>query len=157
MAASLTLRDARVNRANLRRRAALQGAGGDQPMFRLARNTSHPLSPAVRALPPATALGPARFRVVEEAATGQLRLHLRGELGLAATPTLRDHVRSAAARHASVAIELSGVEFIDVAGLCALTALMREAHEQGRRLELRHPSFSVRQLVRLTGVHELLA
>jgi anti-sigma B factor antagonist len=125
-------------------------------MFRLARHTRPAVSPTVQAPPPATT-GPARFRVTEDAASRHLRLDLRGELDLAAVPVLREHVRAAAARRGHVVIDLSGVEFIDVAGLCALTALTKEAREQGWWLDLRQPSLSVRRLVRLTCAQELFA
>jgi len=118
-------------------------------MFRLARHTRPADPPTVQAPPPVTT-GPARFRVVEDAATIALCLEVRGELDLAAAPVLREHVRRAVAHRGNVIIDLSGIEFIDVAGLCALTALTKEAREQGWWLELRRPSLSVRRLVRLT-------
>jgi anti-sigma B factor antagonist len=126
-------------------------------MFRLARNTSQPVSPAGEAPVTSTTVGPASFHVVEDAAAGHPRLHLRGELDLAAAPVLREHVRSVAARDGSVTLDLSGVAFIDVAGLCALTTLAREAGEQGWSLDLCNPSLSVRRLVRLTSTDGLFA
>jgi anti-anti-sigma factor len=118
-------------------------------MFRLTRHARPADAPTVQAPPPVTT-GPARFRVVEDAAIGQPRLDLRGELDLAAVPVLREHVRRAAARDVHVRVDLSGVAFIDVAGLCALSALRKEAREQGWWLELLEPSLSVRRLVRHT-------
>ena len=125
-------------------------------MFRLARHTRPADTPTVQAPPPVTA-GPARFRVVEVGAASPMRLDLRGELDLAAAPMLREHVRGAGTRRGNVVVDLSGVEFIDVAGLCALTALAKEAREQGWCLELHRPSLSVRRLARLTSTQDLFA
>jgi anti-anti-sigma factor len=126
-------------------------------MFRLARNTSQPVSSAGEGPTTSTTVGPASFRVLEDADAGHQRLHLRGELDLAAAPVLREHVRSVAARDGSVILDLSGVAFIDVAGLCALTTLAREAREQGWWLDLRNPSLSVRRLARLTSMDGLFS
>ena len=125
-------------------------------MFRLARRTRPADTPTVQAPPPVTA-GPARFRVVEVGAASPMRLDLRGELDLAAAPMLREHVRGAGTRRGNVVVDLSGVDFIDIAGLCALTALANEAREQGWRLELHRPSLSVRRLARLTCTQGLFA
>ena len=101
------------------------------------------------------AAGTARFRVVEDAESGELMLRLRGELDLAAVPVLKAHVRRAALRDGLVVVDLSGVVFIDVAGLSAISTLTREAIHDGWTLDLRHPSLSIRQLARLTSMTHL--
>lgn len=108
-------------------------------------------------LDPATRLaaGPARFRVVEDDDLGETMLRLRGELDLAAVPTLKEHVRRAALRDGLVVVDLSGVVFVDVAGLSAISALLRESLHDGWTLDLRHPSLSIRQLARLTSMTHL--
>jgi anti-anti-sigma factor len=87
------------------------------------------------------------FEISDEA--GQL--HVAGELDLAAVPELRSRVRAAAASGGAAILDLSRVEFIDVAGLSALTALAHEASRGDWRLDLRHASLKVRQLARLCG------
>jgi anti-anti-sigma factor len=103
----------------------------------------------------AAAIGPRRFRIEEGPQDGQRVLRLHGELDVAAAPTLRARVTELALQDGVVIIDLSAVEFVDVAGLCALHALVREAHRGRWLLELRHAPISVRQLARMTGMREL--
>lgn len=104
---------------------------------------------------PHFAAGPARFRAVEDDEAGEVVLRLRGELDLAAVPDLKDRVRGAAAHDGVVIVDLSGVVFIDVAGLSALSALAREANQDGWTLEMRYPSLAIRQVARLTSMMHL--
>jgi len=87
------------------------------------------------------------FEISNEA--GQL--HVAGELDLAAVPELRSRVRAAAASGGTAVLDLSRVDFIDVAGLSALSALAHEARREHWRLEVRDASLIVRQLARLCG------
>jgi anti-anti-sigma factor len=103
----------------------------------------------------ATAIGPARFRVAEAGDGGERCLRLHGELDIAAVHALREHVRRAAVRDGVAILDLSEVEFIDVAGLSMLSALVREARSDGWSLELRRASLAVRQLARLTSMQDL--
>ena len=103
----------------------------------------------------AVSIGLARFRIAEESDGSQVRLQLRGELDLAAVPMLRERVRDTASRDGAAILDLSGVLFIDVAGLSALSALVREARHGGWDIELRHASLAVRQLARLTSTQPL--
>jgi anti-anti-sigma factor len=115
-----------------------------------------PTSPDSRVDPATrTAAGPARFRVAEDDDLGEVMLRLRGELDLAAVPVLKDSVRRAGRRDGLVVVDLSGVVFVDVAGLSAISALVRESLHDGWALDLRHPSLSIRQLARLTGMTHL--
>jgi anti-sigma B factor antagonist len=103
----------------------------------------------------ATAVGPPRFHITEEASEGLRLLFLRGELDLAAAPLLRARVTELAFQDGVVSIDLSGVEFIDVAGLCALNSLAREARRGRWVLDLHHAPLNVRQLARMTGMPNL--
>jgi anti-anti-sigma factor len=87
------------------------------------------------------------FRISNEA--GQLCVS--GELDLAAVPELRARIRAAAATGGGAVVDLSDVEFIDVAGLSALTALAREASRGHWQLNFCRASLKVRQLARLCG------
>jgi anti-anti-sigma factor len=98
-----------------------------------------------------SAFGPPRFAVDEQ--EGQLRL--TGELDLAAVPELRRRVRDAALRDGAAVVDLSGIEFIDVAGLSALTSLAHEASLDRWTLQLLRPPLVVRQLARLVGMQDL--
>ena len=103
----------------------------------------------------AAAIGPQRFRIVEEAQEGQRVLFLHGELDLAAAPLLRARATELALEDGVVNVDLAGVEFVDVAGLCALNSLAREARRGRWFLDLRHAPIRVRQLARLTGMQNL--
>ena len=103
----------------------------------------------------AAAVGPARFHIHEEASAGLRVLFLRGELDLAAAPLLRARVTELAFADGVVSIDLSGVEFIDVAGLCALNSLAREARRGHWVLDLHHAPLKVRQLARMVGMANL--
>jgi anti-anti-sigma factor len=82
-------------------------------------------------------------------------LHVSGELDLAAVPELRARVRAAAATRGAAVVDLSGVEFIDVAGLTALSSLAHEARQGHWQLDFRCAPLVVRQLARLTGLQDL--
>jgi anti-anti-sigma factor len=105
--------------------------------------------------PPATTIGPPNFSIDEDVERGEPLLRLRGELDLAAAPVLRAGVWNAVRRDGLAILDLSDIEFIDVAGLSALTALAREARKGHWLLELRHAPLAVRQLARLTGLQGL--
>lgn len=100
-------------------------------------------------------VGPERFRIAENSDGAERTLRLRGELDLAAVSTLREHVHRAVARDGSAILDLSGVVFIDAAGLAALSALAREARLAAWHLDLRHASLAIRELARLTGMQGL--
>jgi anti-anti-sigma factor len=117
----------------------------------LAQGTTHVTPSHARAV----AVGPQRFRIVEEPHEGQRVLFLHGELDLAAAPALRARATELALQDGVVNIDLAGVEFVDVAGLCALNSLAREAQRGRWFLDLRHAPISVRQLARLTGMQNL--
>jgi anti-anti-sigma factor len=95
------------------------------------------------------------FSISEDVEGGQPCLRLCGELDLAGVPELRARAWNACRRDGMAILDLSGIVFIDVAGLSALTALAREAREGHWLLELRHAPLVVRQLARLTGLQAL--
>jgi anti-sigma B factor antagonist len=98
--------------------------------------------------------GPGGLRIasVEDAADGPL-ITLTGELDLLGADSLRHAV--AAALEGSprrLAFDLSGLRFIDSAGL----AVLIEASSRVDQLELRSPSPAVRRAVELTGLDDVL-
>jgi anti-anti-sigma factor len=117
----------------------------------LAQGTSHVTPSDARA----TVVGPQSFRIVEDIEAGQRVLYLHGELDLAAAPVLRARATELAIEDGVVNIDLAGVVFVDVAGLCALNSLAREARRGRWFLDLRRAPISVRQLARLTGMQNL--
>jgi anti-anti-sigma factor len=80
-----------------------------------------------------------------------------GELDLESGPCLADWLRSLLrARGPVLALDLSGVRFIDCAGVGALLASCRAAREGGGRLFVVALSQCARRIIELTGLQEVL-
>jgi len=84
-----------------------------------------------------------------------------GELDVMTGPTLLDHVAIAlvdnvADRQTSLAIDLSGVTFIDSSGLQVLLRTREVAVERGVDAVVTGASPAVRRLLDLTGTSDLL-
>jgi len=90
---------------------------------------------------------------VRIACTGSaVRVHVAGELDLAAVPTLGRAL--AVAREAAdgdVEIDLAAARFCDSAGLCALLAAHHDFRDVGRTLRLVNPGPAVVRVLELTG------
>jgi anti-anti-sigma factor len=80
-------------------------------------------------------------------------VRLRGELDAFSAPTLRDDLhREVAARPAAVAIDLSNLEFLGVAGLNVLVEMQQVADEAGTAMLLvGSPAPLVERLLGLVG------
>jgi anti-anti-sigma factor len=75
-----------------------------------------------------------------------------GELDVASAPTLDDTLSRTDGR--AVELDLSGVSFIDPAGLGALLAAKRDISARGGRLVIVNASWQVRRLAQLSGTAE---
>ena len=89
---------------------------------------------------------------------GTLRVELRGEVAFATADTLRESIRDAVdrARPALVLMDLSKVTFMDSSGMHILAAADARARRSDTRLVIAHPTPSVRRLLELTGMNEVL-
>jgi anti-anti-sigma factor len=67
---------------------------------------------------------------------GWVRVRVEGELALNSSSTLERAVESELTAHSHVLLDLSGIDFIDSAGLRAMTALVRSAKATGCQLRL---------------------
>lgn len=67
---------------------------------------------------------------------GWVRVRVEGELALNSSSTLERAVEAELMSDRHVLLDLSGIEFIDSAGLRAMTALVRVAKATGRKLRL---------------------
>jgi anti-anti-sigma factor len=67
---------------------------------------------------------------------GWVRVRVRGELALDSSATLERAVEAELMGDSNVLLDLSGIDFIDSAGLRAMTALVRAAKASGRKLRL---------------------
>lgn len=80
-----------------------------------------------------------------------------GEIDLQSGPQLLDRLRSITWRHgARLALDLTGVTFIDCAGISVLLAARRRARLQGGSLRVLHASPRVRRVIALTGLQQVL-
>ena len=73
---------------------------------------------------------------VEPMQDGWVRVRVQGELALDSSSTLERAVEAELMSNSHVLLDLSAIEFIDSAGLRAMTALVRIAKATGRKLRL---------------------
>jgi anti-sigma B factor antagonist len=78
-----------------------------------------------------------------------------GELDISNAPELQDALAELTDAPRRVAVDLSGLEFIDSSGLAALLGAHKDLQEHGGTLELRHPSKMVVGLVQITGLDDV--
>ena len=83
-------------------------------------------------------------------------LVLRGELGLATAPQLREALVDVLCEGCHIVVDLEGVEFVDSVGLGILLGGLKRARGHGGQLELVCTSRAVLRPFELTGVDKLL-
>ena len=81
---------------------------------------------------------------------------LRGELGIASAPALRDQLRSLLRAASHLIIDLSAVEHADASGLAVLVGSGRHARLLGGSLRLAAPSPEVAGVLSATGLNQHL-
>ena len=79
-----------------------------------------------------------------------------GDLDMIGAQLLRRAAAGLVTTDGSVVVDLSGVTFIDSAGLCALVGLARRSTEQGGKVLFVGPRRSIARVLNLTGVDRLL-
>jgi anti-sigma B factor antagonist len=95
------------------------------------------------------------FGIETTAAYGRTVITLTGELDISAVRDLEAALTAAAAaEHAHVDVDMSGVKFIDSAGLGCLIRAYKRFDEAERRLRIVDPSPTVTRLLNLTGQYE---
>jgi anti-anti-sigma factor len=77
---------------------------------------------------------------------------LRGELGIASAPALREQLRSLLRAASQLIIDLSAVEQADASGLAVLVGSGRRARLLGGSLRLAAPSPEVARVLSATGI-----
>ena len=91
-------------------------------------------------------VAPAPFEVNHVGDPLGVVLSLRGELDLATSPLLREHLDEAVANGQAVVIDLSGLEFIDSSGLRTLVHAQQQLRASGGQLVLLHGPRAVRRV-----------
>lgn len=88
---------------------------------------------------------------------GCLRVRLTGELDIATAARLRDEIRRLIDREPDrLIVDLSGLDFIDAAGVGTLIGLWRHARRCGCRMWVTSPGPAVEKVLQVTGTYKLL-
>ncbi|MFN8017956.1 MAG: STAS domain-containing protein [Acidimicrobiales bacterium] len=84
------------------------------------------------------------------------RVVATGELDAASSRHLEEVLRTTVGDGSGVALDLSGVSFIDSSGLRVITAMVRDAEAGGASFDVVGASDPVRRIFEITGLAELL-
>jgi anti-sigma B factor antagonist len=87
----------------------------------------------------------------EQLPDGSFVLCVRGELDMATAPLVERALEDCGDDDARVLVDLSGVEFIDAAGLRILNEGEARLRRGGGELLLRRPSWNVRRVLKTVG------
>jgi anti-anti-sigma factor len=91
-------------------------------------------------------------------ASGAVQLTVRGELDIASAPELQVVLESiVAGPHAVLVLDLTGLSFLDCAGMRPIRAARRALEARGGQLLVRHPSPIVERALLLGGLGEALS
>ncbi len=94
---------------------------------------------------------------IKDLGDGVTVVQLEGRLNLVNAPRFRDMVNSAVAEgHTRLAIDLSGVEFMDSSGLGALISGLKSARQAGGDLRISSPTDQVKLVLQLTNMERVL-
>lgn len=89
---------------------------------------------------------------------GRLLVALSGELDAGSAPQLERFLSDLEAEsHAGVILDLSGLSFVDSAGITVLVKAKHEAEAKGRQLVLRGPTPRVQRVFAVIGLSNWLA
>ena len=88
--------------------------------------------------------------------SGYVIVALRGELGIASAPALREQLLSLLRAASQLIIDLSAVELADASGLAVLMGTGRRARLLGGSLRLAAPSPEVARVLSATGMNQHL-
>lgn len=81
-----------------------------------------------------------------------------GEIDLASSPALRESITSALASSPSnrLVIDLADVTFMDSSGLTCLAFAHQQMHERDGKVEVHNVSASVRKLITVVGMDQVV-
>jgi anti-sigma B factor antagonist len=84
-------------------------------------------------------------------------LELVGELDVVSAPALEQHLDEVLAEpHARITLDLSGLEFVDSAGVSVLIKAKQEAEASGRALVLHRPNEQLHRVFSIVGLADWL-
>jgi anti-sigma B factor antagonist len=87
---------------------------------------------------------------------GLVLLHLRGELDVRSSPTLRARLLDLLPGRMPLVLELRALEFMDSSGLATMLELRSRARQVGWPVEIRGATGRVRELLERTGTLALV-
>lgn len=102
-------------------------------------------------------IGAPHFNVQIDPGTEPLRVAADGELDAASAATLAKALEDAPAGAAGMALDLSGVSFIDSSGLRVIAAQVQRSEKAGTPFTVSAASDAVRRIFEMTGLTSLLA
>jgi anti-anti-sigma factor len=102
-------------------------------------------------------IGAPHFRVQIDPGSSPLRVVADGELDAASAATLAGALDDAPSPETGIALDLSGVSFIDSSGLRVIAAEVQRAEAAGRPFTVSAASEAVRRIFEMTGLTSLLS
>ncbi len=97
------------------------------------------------------------LRLIVESRGGHVLIRAEGELDMSGAAGIQQAVADALGDgHLLVLLDLSGVTFVDSTGLSALVSVHLSAEQAGSYLAVVSPRESVRRVMRLLGVEDVL-
>lgn len=102
-------------------------------------------------------IGAPHFNVQIDPGTDPLRVVAEGELDAASAVTLASALEQAPTSDGGVALDLSGVSFIDSSGLRVIAAQVQRSEAAGTSFTVSAASDAVRRIFEMTGLTSLLA
>jgi anti-sigma B factor antagonist len=95
--------------------------------------------------------------VVDETGNDLAVVRCTGRLNMVSAPELREAVTGViAAGRPRVAVDLSGVDFMDSSGLGALVGCLKSARQAGGDLRIAAPSAQVLMVLKLSNIDRIL-
>lgn len=102
-------------------------------------------------------IGAPHFSVQIDPGSDPLRVVADGELDAASAATLGGALVDAPVTESGIALDLSGVSFIDSSGLRVIAAEVQRSEAAGRPFQVSAASDAVRRIFEMTGLTSLLA
>lgn len=102
-------------------------------------------------------IGAPHFDVQIDSGTEPLRVVAEGELDAASAAILAQALAEATSTAAGIALDLSGVSFIDSSGLRVIAAEVQRAEAAGTPFAVSAASDAVRRIFEMTGLISLLS
>jgi len=106
---------------------------------------------------PIMTIGAPHFSVQIETGSEPLRVVADGELDAASAVTLAGALDDAPVTSSGIALDLSGVSFIDSSGLRVIAAAVQRSEATGQPFTVSAASDAVRRIFEMTGLSSLLA